>query len=141
MPAARREEGGMEAKRGLDIQLRDSAFEPGGPSGEAIRVDVAEGRRARYKVWLYLEGRDLPYVRSVTYYLPNDFPDPVRAVPRTPQNPYCKLAVWAWTYFSVTADVEDRSGHVTRLVHSLQYGQDLTEKARYIQALPEEFGA
>jgi len=117
---------------GLQLELRDSVYEPGATGGK-ILYDRSLPNHPRYKVWLYLDGQDLPYVKSVTYTLHATFPDPVRSVPRTPSNPYCALAIWTWGLFDVLAEVEDKTGGRHLLKHMMRYDQDLKPDARYEQ--------
>lgn len=114
----------------LDVSLRDSVYEPGSSDG-TIHFDASLEDRPRYRVWLSVEGPDLPYVRKVTYHLHPTFPDPVRAVRRTPSNPNCALPIWTWGLFEVRAEVEDKSGGVHTLRHQLGYDREITEDARY----------
>lgn len=120
----------------LRLELRDSVFEPGtatllesrASSRSAlptILYDESVPDRPRYKVWLYVDGPDLPYVQNVIYTLHHTFPDPVRSVPRSASNPYCALAIWTWGLFDVVAQVEDKSGGLHMLEHTMRYDQDL----------------
>lgn len=114
---------------GLQLAVRDSVHEPGKPMG-AIVYDKAGGR-ARYKVWVYLEGPDLPYVKTATYHLHPTFPNPVRTVARRLANPNCALEIWTWGLFELTVEVEDKNGRVHRLVHDMGYAGELTKDAEY----------
>lgn len=79
----------------LDVAIKDTVFDPDSPGGPPrIYARGLQEENPRYKVWLYLAGEDLPYVRSVTYKLHPTFPQPVRKVLRTPSNPNCKLVIW-----------------------------------------------
>jgi len=115
---------------GLRINLRDSVYEPGATGG-TILYDASLPDRARYRVWLYLDGPDLPYVKSVTYTLHPTFPDPVRTVPRSASNPYCAIAIWTWGTFDVVGDVEDKGGRRHVLKHNMGYDREITKDARY----------
>jgi len=114
----------------LEIKLRDSVYEPGA-SDRTIHFDASLEDRPRYRVWLYLEGPDLPYVKKVTYHLHPTFPNPVREVRRTPANPKCAMPIWTWGLFEVRADVEDKGGGVRTLRHELTYDREITADARY----------
>lgn len=116
----------------LEITLRDSLYPPEG-STDVIRYDASIEGHPRYQVWLYLEGPDLPYVRKATYHLHPTFPEPIRVVRRTPSNPNCALAVWAWGMFDVRAEVEDKRGHRHTLRHRLAYDRQIKQDARYEQ--------
>lgn len=110
---------------GLEIGVRDSVHQPGARR-QKIVYDKAKSK-ARYKVWLYLEGPDLPYVKSATYTLHPTFPSPVRTVERTVSNPNCALEIWTWGIFNVLVDVEDKSGSRQRFEHWMSYDKELTK--------------
>jgi transcription initiation factor IIF auxiliary subunit len=116
--------------RALQVALRDSVHRPNAPRG-AIVYDEALPERPRYRVWIYLEGPDLPYVRSATYTLHPTFADPVRTVERTSSNPNCALDIWTWGLFEVVAEIADKSGGRHLLRHRLRYDEDLSRDARY----------
>jgi hypothetical protein len=123
------------ASRALDLRVVDSLFEPGG-ADRKVHVDNEAQQLVRYRVWLYLEGRDLPYVKQVTYRLHDTFEDPNRVVPRTASNPNCALAIWTWGIFEVLAVVEDKSGNAFELRHKLSYGEQLKENLEYVRKTP-----
>lgn len=116
--------------RGLEVSVRDSVYEPG-TTARTILYDESRKGRTRYKVWLYLEGPHLPYVKSVTYTLHRTFPNPVRTIARTPSNPTCALETWTWGLFDVPVEIEDKSGNRYQLVHSMSYSRDITGEAKY----------
>lgn len=126
----------MDPER-LEIELLDSLYEPGAPqerifyTGSRPDNTGSTPGNLRYKVWLYLNGPGLPYVRTVTYTLHPTFPDPVRRVARTPSNPYCALTIWTWGLFNVRADVVDKAGHRHVLEHMMRYAQELKKDAHY----------
>ena len=125
--------------RPLNIKVRDSAFDPDeygldpfdfkAPPGRKriVHVDMS-GSKPAYKIWLYLVGNDVPYVESVTYMLHHTFPDPVRTVRRTLENPQCQLVIWTWGLFEVRAVVTDKRGGRVELIHKLTYGKQLKMK-------------
>lgn len=111
-------------ERPLQIEIKSSLFDP---HSSDRRVLVRRERRPLYRVFLYLEGRDLAFVESVTYFLHPTFPDPVRTVPRTPSNPLCKLELWTWGFFDIDAEVTDKSGSRHRLLHHLEYTKEISQ--------------
>ena len=115
----------------IDVDVRDSVYEPGATDGTILYDRPAQN--ARYKVWLYLDGPDLSYVRSVTFTLHPTFPDPVRTVVRTPSNPTCALEIWTWGLFTVRVDIEDKSGEHHIVQHKLTYARDIKPNAQYRQ--------
>ena len=111
----------------MDIQVRDSLFDlqpDSDPSQKTVTVRRAE--TPLYKVWVYLDGRDLPFVESVTYTLHSTFPDPVRKVERTVANPKCALIIWTWGIFEVKASVRNKQGRRYDLRHRLTYDLELS---------------
>ena len=104
----------------LKVEVRDSLFDPHS-SDRRVLVRRTPEDRPLYRVFLYLEGPDLPFVESVTYVLHPTFPDPIRVVPRTPSNPLCKLEIWTWGLFDVAVTVTEKSGARFRLAHHLEY--------------------
>jgi transcription initiation factor IIF auxiliary subunit len=117
---------------GLRLELRDSVYPPGTAGGK-ILYDRSLPDRPRYKVWLYLDGPDLPYVKGVSYKLHPTFREPGRSLMRTPANPHCALAIWTWGLFEVEAEVEDKSGGRLLIKHMMQYDRELKKDASYEQ--------
>ena len=72
-----------------DINLRvfDTAVDP--TAEEKIVYYRPGADRPLYRVWIYVDGPDLPFVDSVTYRLHPTFKEPERTVPRTTV-PYCE---------------------------------------------------
>ena len=81
-----------------------------------------------YKVWLYIEGPDLPFVDKVTYILHKTFRNPYREITRTPANPNCALEIWTWGLFTVKVIVVDKKGETTIINHRLSYDKYLRDK-------------
>lgn len=108
----------------MEIRIRDSLCDPDAP-GESKIFYRRAGTRTLYRVFIYLEGPELPFVESVTYTLHPTFDEPVRTVRRTPQNPLCKLEIWTWGLFEVLGVVADRRGSRYTLKHQLQYGKEI----------------
>ncbi|MDZ7290741.1 MAG: hypothetical protein ONB44_18565 [candidate division KSB1 bacterium] len=112
--------------RRLDVQVKDTVFDPG--SSQKKVYYKTDGQTTWYKVWIFLEGLDLPYVMGVTYRLHSSFPDPNRHVKRTVTNPNCQLVLWTWGLFEIKALVEDKNGRTHELVYELQYDKELSQK-------------
>lgn len=119
-------------RRTYNIHLKDSLFTP----YESVDEDqpkafFREVKNAKdttyYKVWLYLDGYDLPHVRKVKYRLHSSFDPPERIINRTPENTNCALVLWTWGVFKVRASVELISGEVIQLEHMLTYGEKINE--------------
>jgi hypothetical protein len=45
-----------------------------------------------------------------------------------PRNPSCKLEIWTWGIFEVSARVLDKSGSTFQLVHPLEYEREIAQK-------------
>ena len=118
----------------LDIQVKDTVLDPNVPFDTARKVHVRkqEGGTFYYKVWIYIEGNDLPYVDYVTLTLDETFPDRVRTVNRSPSNPNCQLVIWTWGLFTVNAVITDKKGNSYEVQHRLSYDRELpTDPDRY----------
>jgi transcription initiation factor IIF auxiliary subunit len=121
----------MMRSRAYHIDVEDSILDPyQGTSKEgkdlnthAYYKEKGEGKRL-YKVWVYLKGNDLPFVRRVVYKLHPTFMKPLRVVEKTYENPGCALVLWTWGLFSVEAKVEFKDGSVVSLDHYLTYNND-----------------
>jgi hypothetical protein len=78
------------AERGTAVRVRTSCFDPDAKErtiGVREQPDLPDV--PLYRVFLFLAGRDLPYVEAATYVLHPTFPEPRRSVRRTPTNPGC----------------------------------------------------
>lgn len=116
----------------LDLEVKDTIFDPNlSRSDPAAKVHVRKQGKDTYyyKVWLYLEGNDLPYIDYVTYTLDDTFPDPNRTVTRTPSNPNCQLIIWTWGLFKVKTRIFDKRGSAYDVVHQLGYTKQLPEES------------
>lgn len=113
-------------QRKFDIEICDSVFEPGTTSKNTFFKE--SGKRNLYKVWLYLEGMDLPYVESVTYFLHSSFPNPRTNIQRTPDNPNCSLIIWTWGIFTVKGTVVLKDGSKLDISHQLTYNISFKDK-------------
>jgi transcription initiation factor IIF auxiliary subunit len=111
----------------LDVIVRDSVFNPNLSPSEKRKVHVSRDADGRplYKVWLYLEGRDVISLKKVTYTLHESFAQPVQTVRRSPTNPNFQLIIWTWGVFPVVVQMVHRRGYVYELVHRLNYVEEL----------------
>lgn len=113
-----------------NITVRDSIFKPG------LRIkgleSVAHYRKKNktffYKVHLFLEGKDLPFIKKATYYLHKTFKNQVRTIERSPENFNCELVLWTWGIFTVKVELEDIKGRKIMLEHYLSYGDEIEKK-------------
>jgi transcription initiation factor IIF auxiliary subunit len=128
----------------LNISVKDTALDPSLPPDTAkVYVRKKDGKN-HYKVWIFLEGPDVPYVESVTYTLHSTFKNPVRRVPRSLSNPHCTLAIWTWGAFLVKATILDKQGRSYRVSCHLTFDKRLpTVKDQYVyeNLEPDDSGA
>lgn len=122
------------------IEVKNSPFDPD------LNEKVVLVRRSKvlgesssaqtlYRVFLFLDGPDLPFVRSATYHLHSSFPDPIRRVSRTVGNPRCKLTIWTWGLFQLSVAIEDKSGRQHSLFVELDYDRVFDRKdVRFVEA-------
>jgi len=114
-------------QRGLNIIVRDSLFDPDRPGEQVARVRRTEGKRPLYRVFIYLDGPDLPFVKKVTYALHQTFSPNTRTVSRSISNPRCKLEIWTWGVFAVRATVLDKQSRTFTMTHALEYASALKD--------------
>ncbi|MDC8002932.1 hypothetical protein POV27_02655 [Aureisphaera galaxeae] len=96
--------------------------------------ETSKSKKKLYKVRIYLEGRDLPYVKQVKYTLHSTFgKNRVKIVRRRPSNLDCGLLIWTWGIFTVQVEIEDVKGRVTELDHYLTFGNQLQDSRVKIQ--------
>jgi len=108
----------------IELRVFDTAVDP---SAEEKIIYYKPGAQPLYRVWIYVDGPDLPFVESVTYRLHPTFEQPERTVPRTISNPSCKLEIWTWGLFEVTAVVQTKNEQRFELRHELTYDQQFAE--------------
>lgn len=120
----------------IDVLVKDSLFDPNQPfdpsqqsksTPRTVYFKVKDGQTL-YKVWLYIEGRDLPYVETVTYRLHPDWWSPAeRTVRRELTNQNCQLIIWTPGFFPVGAIISDKLGRAYETTHELTYGKELEQ--------------
>ncbi len=125
-------------KRPLELQIKDSAFDPDVPDrGKDQRILIRQTNgRTLYRIFIYLDGPDLPFVQAVTYFLHPTFKPSQRTVSRTPRNPTCKLELWTWGIFEISARVIDKSGDTFPLTHTLEYEREISQKGVAFSTAP-----
>jgi transcription initiation factor IIF auxiliary subunit len=111
-------------ERTLSVEVRDSLFDPD------TTERVAQFRRqpsgdSLYRVFIYLDGPDLPFVREAAYHLHETFSPPVRRVTRTVSDPRCKLMIWTWGLFRVKVIITPKAGRQITLYHDLNYDRQI----------------
>ena len=103
--------------RDLNVWIADTPFDP---NGRERVVYYRSKNKKYYKIFIYLTGPDVPFVKGVTYTL-HPFQVQHHNVQRSLPNPNCKLAVWVWGKFEVLASVEDKKGNIYKLSHYLNF--------------------
>ena len=107
--------------RSLAVQILDSVYDPDGGDNKILKK-----HNKLYRVFVYLDGFDIPSVQSVTYQLPSkDFKNSRHHINRTPSNPTCKLIVWTWGTFVVRAQVKDLEGRTYKISHQLIWDSEV----------------
>lgn len=116
----------------LNVSILDTPFDPSNPESKIIRYRGAEKYKL-YKIWLYLEGIDLVFVRSVTYILHATFKEREHTIHRTYDNPSFKLPIFTWGIFEVRAIVEAK-GVRYELKSLLRYDEKFSDpNVRFIK--------
>ena len=108
----------------FDLRVVDSAIHTE-HGDKHVYTRTRRSGREHYKVDLYVDGFDLPYVESVTYQLHDTFPNPTRRMRRTSANPDCRLTIWTWGLFLVGVTVHLKSGERINLDHDLIYDEEI----------------
>lgn len=113
------------------ITIVDTAIDPKTTSDHAsprqVRYQKAGGRDL-YKVWIYLDGPDVPFVQAAIYELHPSFAQRVHSVSRTVANPSCALIIWTWGIFEVKATLRMKSGESVELTHKLTYDREFAKE-------------
>lgn len=111
----------------MNIKVVDTIIPPYSSKKMGYIDKSSTNKNPYYRVWMYLEGPDLPYVEKVTYVLHSTFNNPLRSVNRTPANPNCSVDIWTWGIFTVKVIIEDKRGDTTVIHHRLMYDRLLNE--------------
>lgn len=113
------------------ITVVDTAIDPNlAPDASGARVVRFQraGDRDLYKVWIYLDGPDVPFVQAAIYELHPSFAQRVHSVSRTVANPSCALIIWTWGIFDVKVTLRMKSGEAVELTHKLTYDREFANK-------------
>src|SRR5262245_30856957 len=114
----------LPVERTLSIELRDSLFDPDS-SERTAQYRPGSAGKPEYRVYLYLDGPDLPFVEEVVYQLHETFSPSTRRVTRSVSNQRCKMVIWTWGIFPVRAAITSKVGSQLTLTHRLGYGQQI----------------
>ena len=121
-----------------DIKVKDSIFSPNqkGLNNNLIahyKKNISRNRKTLYKVYIYIEGKDLPFIKKVTYTLHKTFRSPVKTIQRKSDNTNCSIVIWTWGLFNVKVELEDINGEKIYMNHYLKYGSEIkSEGVRWI---------
>lgn len=120
----------MKRLKTYDIKIKDSLFDPDGKNSSKqliahYRKDASRSDKTHYKVFLYIEGKDVPFIKKVKYTLHKTFRNPVKIIERKPDNPHCSLILWTWGVFTVNIELEDMSGEKIYMQHYMNYGNEI----------------
>lgn len=109
-----------------NITPKDSLKNPYfGGSAEFTRINNRNKEIPYYKVWLFIEGLDLPFIKRVTYVLPKSFKNNRITVVQTIDNRKCVTPIWTWALFSIKIEIEDIGGRTFQINHQLTYGDEI----------------
>lgn len=118
----------MEIMVDKNVLVRDSVFDPNALGQKTVHYSKVADNKARYKVWVYLEGKDLYYVDYVAYKLHPTFQNPVQKVKRTLSNPNCSLVIWTWGVFNLEVELFLKTGEKIVTTHYLSYDRQLKKE-------------
>ena len=110
------------------LKINASVFDPRKPNDKNVYL-----RGKLYRVFIYVSGKNLPYISDVTYYLHKTFANNVITVERSIDNPNCVLPIWTWGLFQVKAVVKDKQGNTQTLRHTLAWDKELTDDTHYVR--------
>ena len=114
----------MYQKSAIEIEIKDSVIEHEDHK-PVIYVRNPDSEKPLYKVSIYLDGNDLPYVESVEYELHPTFKNRFKKINRTVSNPDCKFFIWTWGIFKVKGIVTTKDGSRFNISHQLTYGNQI----------------
>ena len=112
--------------RSYQLEVQDQLLDPDGQVPD-VRFQELPDDRYLYRVYLYLTGRHLYMVDYVVYHLHPDMKQNVVRVGRTSENPNCKLTLWLWGTFAITARVQLKTGETLDLEHYLSFGDQVKD--------------
>ncbi|WP_299133668.1 pYEATS domain-containing protein [uncultured Tenacibaculum sp.] len=116
-----------------DIKVRDSIFSPNKKGGNKeliahYKKNTSRSSKTLYKVYLFIEGKDLPFIKKVKYTLHKTFRNPVKTIERKSDNTNCSLVIWTWGLFNIKVELEDINGEIIHMNHYLNYGSEVKTK-------------
>lgn len=115
-----------------DIRLVSNVFDPYSTEEEIHAVE--RDQKWYYRLFLYIEGLHLPYLRESFYYI-ESWPERELHISRTPENPNCRTEVWISDDFDLRAVVILKSGESVSLSSRTKVKHTLTNNATKIRRL------
>jgi transcription initiation factor IIF auxiliary subunit len=115
----------MDVMTAKKIIVRDSLFDPTGKDQSTVKYNKSKGSKPRFRVWIYLDGKDTYYVDYVIYRLHSTFQNPIRKVERSLSNPNCSLIIWTWGIFELVVEIVLKNGDKISATHPMTYGEQL----------------
>lgn len=133
-------------KRTYNLYLQDSLFDPNDTKSMERNVATykkfpGKDSKILYKVWVYLNGRDMPFVQSVKYHLHPSFQVSQYQIDKSYSNPNFSLVLWTWGIFNIKAEVTLITGEVLVLNHMLTYANKFNTDEDVIQWKPMASGS
>lgn len=111
----------MEVLTDKNIRVIDTLFDPNSSEKNEIQYYKGADNLLRYKVWIFLDGKDTRNVDYVIYRLHSNFSDPVRRVNRTITNHNCELVIWTWGTFELGIEIVLRTGEKISASHQMSF--------------------
>lgn len=111
-----------------NIRVIDTIFDPNSRDQNVVQYYKGSDKLVRYKVWIFLDGRDTYYVDYVIYRLHSTFSVPVRKVNRTITNPNCGLEIWTWGTFELGIEIVLKTGEKISASHQMSYDKQLLRR-------------
>lgn len=95
----------------LNVEIKDYPFNPRGGT-RVVGTKPGPDGHPLYRVFLRLEGPDLPLVKSAVYVFDSSVSPREVTIPRSETSPDCLYEVWLWGKFEVNGyviDVKDQT--------------------------------
>lgn len=105
----------------MNLRILDTPVDPASSTDKPKVLFRHTDGKDFYKVWLYLEGADVPFVERVRYELHPTFAQRIHEVQRSAANPTCALIIYTWGIFTVKATVTAKTGEQAILTHKMSY--------------------
>jgi hypothetical protein len=123
----------VNIKASMELRIVDSAIDPDHPHDaqacheHVVRYRKIDGGKFSYRVFVWLDGPDLPFVDRVRWELHESFPQRHVEVARSFANQRCKLTLWTWGLFEIRAKVILKDRRELELTHMLAYDREFSD--------------